>query len=276
MMTIRKLSTLPPKTLMRKSVVLLDRAERELVAGGEIDRSYFGSLLNLLFGIDSLERAEGTELRLLRAELGEPGDAAAAGGPAGAESMRRIMNRTRHLLLRFLGAEPADWDFLEIGGETLDAARRRILPITLYLDDIRSPFNVGSIFRTAESFGVQRILLSPGCPPPTHPRAARVARGCEQVIPWEILPVEAIAERGGVFALELGGEPLDSFRFPLPGTAVLGSEELGVSPEGRKIADAAAGRVSIPLHGAKGSLNVSVAAGILLHAWFGAASGVTD
>ncbi len=49
---------------------------------------------------------------------------------------------------------------------------------------------------------------------------------------------------------------------------MVGSEELGVSPELLALADASLGRVSIPLAGTKGSLNVSVAAGILLHTWF--------
>ncbi len=47
----------------------------------------------------------------------------------------------------------------------------------------------------------------------------------------------------------------------------MGSEELGLSPEALRLADASAGRVSIPLAGAKRSLNVSVAFGILMHAW---------
>jgi TrmH family RNA methyltransferase len=71
----------------------------------------------------------------------------------------------------------------------------------------------------------------------------------------------------GVFALEIGGTPIDSFDFPPSGVVLVGSEELGLSPEALQLADRQCGRVSIPLGGAKRSLNVSVAFGILMHAW---------
>ncbi len=59
---------------------------------------------------------------------------------------------------------------------------------------------------------------------------------------------------------------VDEF-FPARGTVLVGSEELGLSPEALRLADAGRGRVNIPLGGAKRSLNVSVAFGILIHAW---------
>jgi TrmH family RNA methyltransferase len=71
----------------------------------------------------------------------------------------------------------------------------------------------------------------------------------------------------GVFALELGGKPIDGFTFPRSGIVLVGSEELGLSPDALRLADGQFGRVSIPLGGAKRSLNVSVAFGILMHAW---------
>jgi TrmH family RNA methyltransferase len=70
-----------------------------------------------------------------------------------------------------------------------------------------------------------------------------------------------------VFALELGGTPIDTFTFPREGMVLVGSEELGLSSEAIRLADTQCGRVSIPLGGAKRSLNVSVAFGILMHAW---------
>jgi TrmH family RNA methyltransferase len=66
-------------------------------------------------------------------------------------------------------------------------------------------------------------------------------------------------------ALEVGGEPLDSFTFPETGTLLVGSEELGLSSAAR---DAADYTVSVGMAGVKGSLNVSVACGIALHTWF--------
>ena len=70
-----------------------------------------------------------------------------------------------------------------------------------------------------------------------------------------------------VFALESGGTKLTEFDFPDKGIMIVGSEELGVSPESLAVADASLGRVSIPIYGAKGSLNASVAFGIAMQAW---------
>jgi TrmH family RNA methyltransferase len=147
----------------------------------------------------------------------------------------------------------------------------------VYLEDIRSPFNVGAMFRTAESFGVERLYLSPLCADPEHARARRTAMGCVELLRWERLPREPFADppdpeeglsmEGPFFALETGGIPLDRFPFPRRGIMIAGSEELGVSPQALAAADASLGRVSIPIWGAKGSLNVSVAFGIALQAW---------
>jgi TrmH family RNA methyltransferase len=144
----------------------------------------------------------------------------------------------------------------------------------VYLEDIRSPFNVGSMFRAAESFGVEKIWLSPFCADPRHKRAERTAMGCVDVLPWERLSNDPFAvsqekpftERA-IFALETGGTPLEDFSFPKRGILIAGSEELGVSPGALAAADTSLGRVSISTYGAKGSLNVSVAFGIVMHAW---------
>ncbi|QQO11316.1 TrmH family RNA methyltransferase [Breznakiella homolactica] len=180
------------------------------------------------------------------------------------ELLRRL-NGTRHILLAEIGKHPADWDFIDHGGR-LDQSQRRVFPgVAVYLEDIRSPFNVGAMFRTAESFGAETLLLSPLCADPGHPRAERTAMGCIAVLPWERVPLEELP--GPVFALETGGTPLADFNFPLRGTAIVGSEELGVSPGALALADQSLGRVSIPVYGAKGSLNAGVAFGIVMQAW---------
>ena len=88
--------------------------------------------------------------------------------------------------------------------------------------------------------------------------------GAVEVVPWRRGGLEDLTGDGEAFALELRGESLDTFKFPERGMVVVGSEELGVSPE----ALALCGRtVSIPMFGAKGSLNVGVAFGVLMDAW---------
>jgi len=133
-----------------------------------------------------------------------------------------------------------------------------------YLEDLRSPFNVGAAFRSADAFAVEELLLSPFCADPLHPRALRSAMGATELVPWRRGSLEDLDGLGSVFVLELGGTDLDEFEFPERGVVILGSEELGASPEALSRAEA---RVSIPMHGSKGSLNAGVAFGILLHAW---------
>jgi TrmH family RNA methyltransferase len=251
MITIRKLLTLKGNTRLRKIASILREAE----AGMEISQSFVTEALTLI--PEARAFVSEAEIERIRnaSSLSE-------------EGVRRSLNTIRYRILSSLGASPGDWDFLipgsgENGTMRLDTAQRRVFPISVYLEDIRSPFNVGSIFRTSESFGVSRIYISPDTASPLHPRAARTARGCG--IPWETAPLSVCGTEAQVFCLELGGECIDEFQFPERGMVIIGSEELGVSPEA--LALTGKRRVSIPLYGAKGSLNVSVAFGILMYAW---------
>jgi TrmH family RNA methyltransferase len=180
------------------------------------------------------------------------------------------LNTVRHILYAETGRQTADWDFIDHDGR-LDGRKRRVFSgMRVYLEDIRSPYNVGAMFRSAESFGVEKLFLSPLCADPEHPRARRTAMGCIEILPWERLPTKpatAALFDGPVFALETGGTDIARFAFPANALMIAGSEELGVSPESLAKADASLGRVSIPTYGAKGSLNVAAAFAIALHSW---------
>lgn len=259
--TLRKLQSLPPATRLRKAVVLLERMELELRRGAAIDRGFLEGLRQLLEAEEKLP----PDRRRRIAELGVALRAA--------PSPLRQVNALRHLVRAHLGSEPAEWDLLLQESSTLDlrrldAAARTVFDVRVFLDDLRSPFNVGAVFRTAESFGVSEILLSPDTPSPEHPRAEKTARGTTRSVPWRRAAVGELAGEAQLFALETGGTDVSSFAFPPRGTVVVGSEELGVSPEALGLADARLGRVSIPRAGAKGSLNVSVAFGIMMERWF--------
>jgi RNA methyltransferase, TrmH family len=263
MFPLSRLRELSPRTRMRKIARILQAFEVELAGGRPVDRQYLGGLLGLLG-----DQAPAEALNAARALGAELGDAAASSA-----AILRGLNTLRHDLLRALHTEPAEWDLVRPETGILDRSAAAILPMTVYLEDMRSPFNVGSIFRTAEAFGAERILLSPRTPLPTHPRAEKTAMGATRALPWEVAELSSLRGRAGVFALELGGTPLEKFAFPAAGTVLVGSEELGLSPEALEIAAAGLGRVSIPLAGAKRSLNVSVAVGILLQAWASACRG---
>jgi TrmH family RNA methyltransferase len=186
------------------------------------------------------------------------------------DALRRGINAVRHVLLAETGRSQADWDFLDAENK-LDSAKRRVFPNRwIFLEDIRSPFNIGSLFRTAESFGVEKLLLSPLAADPLHQRTKRTAMGCIDIVPWERMSLEslgALSRQTPVFALETGGVAAHKFVFPTSGVMIVGSEELGVSPGALAMADASHGRVSIPTYGAKGSLNVSSAFAIAMYAW---------
>ena len=278
MFPLRKLAELPRSQKLRKAAKLFEAAERRFLKGaglvsGELE--FLGKTAELLSKDKEFSQVAAAALLKASAFL-----SSAAAETKDAAEIHRTLNTVYYILLEETGHNRADWDFVEASG-SLDPSKRRLFcGMQVYLEDIRSPFNVGSMFRTAESFGAEKIWLSPFCADPRHKRAARTAMGCVDVIAWKRLCADPFAgkESGGapafpadpeskLFALETGGTPLEDFQFPAKGVLIAGSEELGVSPSALAACDASLGRVSISTWGAKGSLNVSVAFGIVMQAW---------
>ncbi|MGM0431175.1 MAG: TrmH family RNA methyltransferase [Spirochaetota bacterium] len=262
MITLRKLSRLPPKLLVKKAAYLFHSFGLALEAGEQIDWQYVSRLAHMSELHAAVSQPTAERLLLLACKPAE----------RTSRYLIFVFDDLYYALLSEIGASPADWDMTEQRDSRIELSRssRTVLPFHVYLDRLRSPFNVGSIFRTADSFGVDKILLGEGSASPEHPRAKRSARGCEGSVEWQSVAEQEIYDilDGPVFALELGGTPINEFPFPQQGTMVVGSEELGVSPELAQIARRSLGFVSIPLGGTKGSLNVSVAFGIIMHAWY--------
>ena len=181
---------------------------------------------------------------------------------------RRVCNVARNFLLSIIGTFPAEWD-LVIAPHANDqgAVQKRhfFAGTAVFLEDIRSPFNLGSIFRTAEALGLEKVYISPSCVSPQHPRAIRSAMGCIETLGFSQLALDDLPHDKPIFVLETGGTPIGQFDFPREGIVIVGSEELGASPEALR--KAVAGTVSIPMFGLKASLNVGVAFGILAHTW---------
>lgn len=183
----------------------------------------------------------------------------------------RLCNVARNHLLALIGTFPAEWDLViaphvNPTDENGIVRKRDFYPgVCVYAEDIRSPFNIGSIFRSAEAMGADKVLISPHCIDPTQPRAIRSGMGCIETMGWERLSLDELPPDLPVFALETGGTALADFKFPEKGICIIGSEELGVSPEA--LAKATYGRVTIPMKGLKASLNVGVAFGILMQKW---------
>ncbi len=264
MIPLHKLERLPRSQRLRKIAKTLTEAEFRLAEGrpmGWAEQDYLVKVAVLLSADAEFSTEAATEIAAATAELAQ-----SLSPESGASRLpRRPLNALRHIVNREIGLQIADWDLIDETGELARAGRTAFPGVGLFLEDIRSPFNVGAIFRTAESFGVERIFVSSLGASPDHPRAVRSAMGCVGLVPWERGDIGSLA--GPIFAMETGGIPVDTFDFPANGTMIVGSEELGVSPKALAIADASAGRVTIPTYGAKGSLNVSVAFGIVMRLW---------
>jgi len=144
-------------------------------------------------------------------------------------------------------------------------------PVRVVLDDVRSRHNVGSVFRTADAFGLEGIVLCGFTPQPPHREIDKTALGATLSVPWEHAEdaAEAVRElqRKGyrVLAVEQTTEavPLQELEHPAdqPLALVLGNELNGVSDA---VIAACDGCVVIPQAGSKHSLNVSVCAGVVL------------
>ncbi len=181
---------------------------------------------------------------------------------------RRVCNLARNFLLSAIGTFPAEWDLIVAphAEEKISVERRQFFSgIFVYAEDIRSPFNVGSIFRTAEAMGCEGVFISPDCTSPEQPKARRSAMGCIETLGYSRISLDEIPREKNVFVLETGGIPLNEFKFPREGIVIVGSEELGASPQA--LNRATCGIVTIPMTGLKASLNVGVAFGILMQAW---------
>ncbi len=142
--------------------------------------------------------------------------------------------------------------------------------ITLLAHNIRSLWNIGSLFRTADAFDVEQILLSGYTALPDRTEVKKTALGAESWVPWKKVsdPLEAMAQlrRDGykIIALELSEKSLEiqNYRSSGPVCLVIGHEILGVP---KNILDTCDEAIQIPMLGRKNSLNVSVAAGIALY-----------
>ena len=143
-------------------------------------------------------------------------------------------------------------------------------PVVLMLHNIRSMWNVGSMFRTADAAGIEKIILSGYTATPPRKEIDKTALGAQETVLWEYHadPLEALSamKKSGlrIFALEIteGSRPytaLDHGVFPL--CLVVGNEVNGLENELLALCDEV---LEIPQFGTKHSLNVAVAAGIAL------------
>jgi TrmH family RNA methyltransferase len=139
----------------------------------------------------------------------------------------------------------------------------------LILDELRDPGNLGTILRTAAAAGTQAVVLAPGCTDPWSPKVVRSAMGAHFHLPlisqsWREIRQTLKYSVGDLMvylADSAAGSPYAQVDFRSPLALIVGGEAAGAGQGSFLLADA---RVHIPMPGGAESLNVAIAAGILL------------
>ncbi len=148
--------------------------------------------------------------------------------------------------------------------------RRSAGRLSLLLDGVQSPFNVGSIVRTAAAYRVEHLYLAGPTASPTAAKSAKVSLGTERYLSWSVFErgadaADAAREDGfTVVGLELADAavPLHQMTAGPDVCLAVGNEDHGLSPATLAACDAVA---FLPLMGRVGSLNVATAAAIALY-----------
>ncbi len=145
-------------------------------------------------------------------------------------------------------------------GENIECRNK----ITLALDRIQDPGNLGTIIRIADWFGVEQLVCSPGSADLYNPKTIQATMGSfirvrvyYRDLPSWLSSVKDIR----IYAAELEGRPVSSFKQMKEGIIVIGNESQGINPEIEKLCNA---RITIPRKGGAESLNAAIATGIIL------------
>ena len=159
----------------------------------------------------------------------------------------------------------------ELGRKTVEAFKQAEKnPVIAVLDNIRSMHNVGSVFRTADAFLTEAICLCGYTPQPPHRDIHKTALGATETVDWLYYStaaeaVKELKEKGyKVYAVEQAEGSISLEKFSVKNeklAVVFGNEVEGVSGDVLQLVD---GCIEIPQFGMKHSLNISVAAGIVL------------
>ncbi len=154
-----------------------------------------------------------------------------------------------------------------VGGGPYDALSR--IPVVVLLEDVRSMYNVGSFFRTADGAGVEHLYLAGITARPPKNQIRKTALGAEETVPWSGVDaaeqVAALRGRGyEIAAIETSLRSVDLFdwRPQWPVCLLFGHEVDGLPAERLAQCDT---HVRIPMLGTKHSLNVATAGGIVLY-----------
>jgi len=159
----------------------------------------------------------------------------------------------------------------ELGRKSAEEFRQADkIPIIVVLENVRSAYNVGSVFRTADAFLLQSIYICGYTAHPPHKEIKKTALGAEETMNWKYFKKindaieELKREEYRIFAIEqaVNSHPLQQMDFKNEKLAVIfGNEVTGVEQSTIELTD---GCIEIPQLGMKHSLNIATAAGVVL------------
>ncbi|MCX8064793.1 MAG: RNA methyltransferase [Candidatus Hydrogenedentes bacterium] len=163
---------------------------------------------------------------------------------------------------------PQEPYYLGLNIDELPPIRRN--PIYIILDNLRSAYNVGSIFRTGDAGAVEHIYLCGMSAHPPHRKIEKTALGAHEYVPWSYFErtkdcVMLLKSKGiPVVAIEItqSSKSLFDYTWQKPIAIVLGNEVVGVQEKVLKIVDDV---VRIPMFGYKNTINVATTFGIILY-----------
>ena len=159
----------------------------------------------------------------------------------------------------------------ELGRKSVDEFKRsEKFPIVVVLENIRSAYNVGSVFRTSDAFLIEAIYIIGYSAKPPHKEIKKTALGAEETVSWKYFKtsIEAITDLKvsgyNVYAIEQaqGSTHLQQINYAGDKIAVVfGNEVTGIEQETIHACD---GCIEIPQFGMKHSLNIATAVGVVL------------
>lgn len=174
-------------------------------------------------------------------------------------------------LERELQKNPSDEDFL-VTSQDLRNRKRQTIPLQIALDNWRSAFNVGSLFRTADGLGVEHLHLWGYTATPENPAVQKTSLGSHETVSWNSSgktshELAALKSQGfHLIAFETSPQalPLEAPFVAKKTVLLFGNERFGLNAEDLKICDEI--RI-IPMSGIKNSLNVAVCAALAIYEW---------
>ena len=142
-------------------------------------------------------------------------------------------------------------------------------PVIAVLENVRSAYNVGSVFRTADAFLIEAVYITGYTAKPPHKEIKKTALGAEETVAWKHFQsgnevVQALKLDGyKIFAVEQVENSISLEKFDLDGkiAVIFGNEVTGVEQSTIALCD---GTIEIPQLGMKHSLNIATAAGVVL------------